>query len=234
MGYRIGADIGGTFTDIVLVADGRDAAAASLEIGKVLTTPEAPERAVLEGIEMVLARAGRDAAEVSAVIHGTTLFTNAMIERKGARTALVTTKGFRDAIEIAREHRYDMYDLFIERPEPLAPRDLRFEVDERVLADGSIHRPLDEASVAPVIEALRAADIEAVAVCLLHAYANDSHEHQVGAMIAAALPDIAMSLSADIVREIREFDRASTTLANVYVKRLAETYLGRLDSGLRD
>ncbi len=139
MAYRVGSDIGGTFTDLILASeDGQ-----TFQVGKVLTTPDRPDDAVVAGIEAVLDAAGVPAAQVSHVLHGTTLFTNAIIERKGARTALVTTKGFRDAVEIAREHRYDMYDLYMQRPRPIAPRHLRFELDERVLVDGTVRQPVD-------------------------------------------------------------------------------------------
>jgi N-methylhydantoinase A len=170
---------------------------------------------------------------VTHVLHGTTLFTNAIIERKGARTALVTTKGFRDAVEIAREHRYDMYDLYMQRPRPIAPRHLRFEVDERMLVDGSARRPVDPEEVRRLAERLRAERIEAVGVCLLHAYANPAHERLVGRILREALPEVAVTLSSELVPEIREYERTSTTLANVYVQRLAQRYLGRLGDRLR-
>ena len=152
MSHRIGADIGGTFTDLVMVDD----AGALLRIAKVLTTPAQPDEAVEQGIGEILQQSRVPASAVAHVVHGTTLFTNALIERKGARTALITTRGFRDAIEIGREHRYDMYDLFMERPAPLAPRHLRFELNERVLSDGSMLTPLDPDEVLRLIEALRA------------------------------------------------------------------------------
>ncbi len=224
MNYRIGADIGGTFTDLILVDD----AGATFQVGKVLTTPERPDDAVLAGVKQVLSAAGVSAQAVSHLIHGTTLFGNALIERKGAKTALVTTRGFRDAIEIGREHRYDMYDLFMERPKPLAPRFLRFEVDERLLVDGSIARPLDDNEVRALAESLRSDGVEAIGVCLIHSYVNDRHERRVGAILRDALPEVAITLSCDLVPEIREYDRTSTTLANVYVQGLAERYLGRL------
>ena len=143
MAYRVGSDIGGTFTDLILASeDGQ-----TFQVGKVLTTPDRPDDAVVAGIEAVLGAARVPAGRVSHVLHGTTLFTNAIIERKGARTALVTTKGFRDAVEIAREHRYDMYDLYMQRPRPIAPRHLRFEIDERVLVDGTVRQPVDPGEV---------------------------------------------------------------------------------------
>jgi N-methylhydantoinase A len=231
-GLRIGVDIGGTFTDVVLADDETGA----LLVGKVLTTPAQPDAGVVESVREVLGRAPAPApaARVAHVVHGTTLFTNALIERRGARTALIATRGFRDAVEIGREHRYDMYDLFLERPAPLAPRALRFEVDERMLADGTVARPLDPREVARVLDQLSAAGVEAVAVCLLHSYRNPAHEQALGEAIRARLPRVACALSSDVVPEVREYERASTTLANVYVQRLAARYLGRLRRGLDD
>jgi N-methylhydantoinase A len=228
MAMRLGTDIGGTFTDLILASED----GTVFEIGKVLTTPDAPDDAVVTGAGQVIGAAGVTGREVSHVIHGTTLFTNALIERKGARTALITTRGFRDALEIAREHRYDMYDLRMKRPPPLAPRYLRFEVDERVLVDGSVLRPLDEASVHALIPLLQAERIEALGICLLHSYANSAHERRVAEIISRALPDLAITVSSELVPEIREYDRTSTTLANVYVKRIAELYLSRLQRRL--
>jgi N-methylhydantoinase A len=228
MVYRVGSDIGGTFTDLILASeDGQ-----TFHVGKVLTTPE-PDDAVIAGIETVLAAAGVAPSQVSHVLHGTTLFTNAIIERKGARTALVTTRGFRDAVEIAREHRYDMYDLYMQRPRPLAPRHLRFELDERVLASGTVRHPMDPEEVRRLAVRLRAAGIEAVGVCLLHAYANPTHERLAGTILRETLPEVAVTLSSELVPEIREYERTSTTLANVYVQRLAQRYLERLGERLR-
>jgi N-methylhydantoinase A len=228
MTLRLGSDIGGTFTDLILASED----GATFEIGKVLTTPDAPDDAVVTGAGQVIGAAKAAGVDVSHVIHGTTLFTNALIERKGARTALITTRGFRDALEIAREHRYDMYDLRMKRPPPLAPRYLRFEVDERILVDGAVLKSLDEASVEAVVPLLRAEKIEALGICLLHSYVNDAHERRVAEIIAKALPEIAITISSELVPEIREYDRTSTTLANVYVKRIAELYLGRLQERL--
>src|SRR5262249_9040524 len=221
---------GGTFTDIILASeDGQ-----TFQVGKVLTTPDRPDDAVVAGIESVLKAARVSAGSVSHVLHGTTLFTNALIERKGARTALVTTKGFRDAVEIAREHRYDMYDLYMQRPRPIAPRHLRFEVDERVLVDGTVRRAIDPSEVRQLAKRLRAERIDAVGVCLLHAYANPAHEKLVGTILREELADVAVTLSSELVPEIREYERTSTTLANVYVQRLAQQYLRRLRNRLRE
>ncbi len=224
MRYRIGVDIGGTFTDLILV----DEAGAVFQVAKVLTTPADPAQAVETGVKDLLAGAAVPAAEVSHVVHGTTLFTNALIERKGAKTALITTAGFRDALEIAREHRYDMYDLFMERPAPLVPRHRRYEVRERILEDGSVLQPLDEGAAERLIETLRREGVEAVAVCLLHSYRNPIHERALGNLLRRQAPELAASLSCDVVPEIREYERTSTTAANVYVQGLAEGYLTRL------
>ena len=223
---RIGADIGGTFTDVVLVDD-RDGA---FRLGKVLTTPAQPDDGVISGLGEVIEG---DAEAVAHVVHGTTLFTNALIERKGSLTALVTTKGFRDAIEIGREHRYDMYDLRLRRPEQIAKRRHRFEIDERILSDGSVGKAPDRAEIVDLARSLRTLGIEAVAVCLLNAYINPAHERFIGEVLQQALPDIAVTLSSDIAPEIREFERTSTALCNVYVKRIAEQYLGRLEARTR-
>ena len=229
MSLRIGADIGGTFTDIILIDDD----GKIFQVGKVLTTPDQPDDAVLTGVEKVIDETGTDPCKVSHVVHGTTLFTNALIERKGARTALITTAGFRDAIEIAREHRYDMYDLYMRRPQPLAPRYLRFELDERLLVDGTVRKPMKDEDVRAIVETLKQERVEVVAVCLIHAYVNNAHERRVVEILSAELPEVAVTASSDIVPEIREYDRTSTTLVNVYVKRIAERYLGRLRKRLK-
>ena len=169
---RLAVDIGGTFTDLVLALPDRTLSA------KVLTTSDAPERAVLEGAAAILAQAGIGAADLALVIHGTTLATNALIERKGAHTALVTTDGFRDSLEMAYEHRFEQYDLYMERPEPLVARPWRFEVPERVAADGTVLLPMDEAAVERIGAAAKAEGAEAIAICFLHAYQNDAHERR--------------------------------------------------------
>jgi len=230
MRFRIGADIGGTFTDIVLVSDDGSVFA----FGKVLTTPLQPDDAVIAGIGGLLDARGIDRAQVATVVHGTTLFTNALIERKGATTALVTTRGFRDAVEIGREHRYDIYDLRMRRPAPLAPRRHRYELDERILADGTVRTPLDAAEVRALAARLRAEGIEAVGLSLINAYVDDRHERRAAEILRAEMPGVALTLSSELVPEIGEHVRSSTVLANVYVKRIAETYLGRLRDRLAD
>jgi N-methylhydantoinase A len=227
VGARLAVDIGGTFTDVVLDHGGGQ------DRLKLLTTPEAPDRAVLEGVDAILKRTGVTASDVTLAIHGTTLATNALIERKGARTALVTTDGFRDSIEIAYEHRFDQYDLYMERPPPLIARDWRFTVPERIAADGSVLMALDEQAVRTLADDLRETGVESVAVCFLHSYVNPDHEQRTGAILAKALPDVSITLSAEVCPEIREYDRMSTACANAYVQPMMAGYLNRLKDGLR-
>jgi N-methylhydantoinase A len=227
--FRVGVDIGGTFTDLILIDD----ATGDLTVGKVLTTPDDPSRAVAEVLSEALIRANAPPDQVQHVIHGTTLVTNAVIERKGARTALLTTRGFRDAYEIAREHRYDLYDLFLEMPAPLVPRHLRLEIDERIYADGTVARAPDERAVAALVAELRDKGIEAIAICFLHSYANPEHEQLVGAIVGEIAPGVRVSLSSEVVPEIREYERTSTTVVNVYVQALVEDYLAELVQRLK-
>ncbi|MBB5751625.1 hydantoinase/oxoprolinase family protein [Prosthecomicrobium pneumaticum] len=223
---RLAFDIGGTFTDIVLDLDGR------MVSTKVLTTPDAPERGALEGIAAVLAEAGVTPPELTLLVHGTTLATNAIIERKGAKTALVTTAGFRDSLEMAYENRFEQYDMYIEKPAPLVPRRLRFTVQERLNARGQPLVPLDEAAVAALAAPLREAGIEAVAVGFLHSYANDAHERRAAALLAEALPGVRITLSSEVCPEIREYERLSTAVANAYVQPLMASYLVALERAL--
>jgi N-methylhydantoinase A len=227
---RIGIDIGGTFTDFLLI----DSATGSFTVHKALTTPQDPSQAVLEGLKFLLDRAGVAPTALTQIVHGTTLVTNALIERKGAVTGLLTTRGFRDAVEIGREHRYDLYDLFIDLPEPLVPRYLRLEIDERVLSDGSIYRAVADADVRDRIDQFRAEGVEAVAVSLLHSYQNPEPERQVGRILEEYAPDLIVSLSSDVVPEIREFERTSTTIANVYTRPVVAEYLDRLVRSLHE
>ncbi len=226
MPKRLAVDIGGTFTDLVLEIDGRRLTK------KVLTTPTAPERAVMDGVREILAEAKVNAGEIEVFIHGTTLATNAIIERKGARTALIATDGFRDTLDIAYESRYDQYDVFIDKPPALVGRQLRFTVPERVDATGKVLKPLDEAAVRAVAAELKAHNIESVAVALMHSYVNPAHERRIGEIVAAALPGVSITLSADVCPEIREYERTSTTCANAYVQPLMAGYLARLKSQL--
>ena len=224
---RLAVDIGGTFTDLVLALPDRT---VSL---KLLTTADAPDLAVIDGTRKILAEAGVAATALDLVIHGTTLATNALIERKGAKTALITTQGFRDSLEIAYEHRFEQYDLYMERPEPLVSRDLRLEVPERLAADGAVLLELDEAALDALVPVLRAHGIEAVAISFLHSYINPAHEERARARIAAALPDVAITISSEVCREIREYERTSTAIANAYVLPLMGRYIARMQDGLR-
>src|SRR5262245_4257617 len=227
---RAGVDIGGTFTDLVLV----DEATGAVSVGKLLTTPKEPARAVEQGVVALLHGAGRAPASVQALVHGTTLATNALIERKGALTGLLTTAGFRDAIEIGREGRYDMYDLFIDPPAPLVPRHRRLEVVERMRADGRVQTPLDITSARVAIRALLDHGVEAIAISLLHAYRNPAHELELAVLVAEMAPGVSVSRSSEIVPEIREFERTSTTVANVYVMPLMARYLEDLQRKIHE
>ena len=224
----LGIDIGGTFTDLV-IHDPRDGRAI---IWKESTTPDDPARGALEGTRRVLEKAGVRPEQVGRVVHATTLFTNALIERKGAKTGLLTTAGFADVLEIARERKYELYDLFIEMPKPLVPRPWRREAKERLAPDGSIEIPLDvEAALAKVAELVEQG-VESLAICFLHSYANPVHERAIAAAVAERFQNLSISLSSDIAPEIREYQRASTTVANAYIRPLAEIYLERLEQAL--
>ena len=226
--YALGIDIGGTFTDVVLF----DREQGRRLTRKTLTTPGDPAIAVLQAVDQVL---GADCIlphEIERVVHATTLFTNALIERKGAKTALLTTEGFRDTLEIGRERKYDLYDLAAKKPRPLAPRDLRFEVGERILADGGVRRALETDELDGIADQLQQAGVASLAIVFLHSYRNPDHERLAGARINERLPNLAVSLSSDVAPEIREFERASTTVANAYIKPLARDYLDALSTRL--
>jgi len=222
---RIAVDIGGTFTDLV-AADEHGQVSRS----KALTTPDDLAR----GIQECLRGANIDVAGASFFVHGSTVAINAVLERKGARTGLITTQGFRDVYEIGRGNRPEGYNLFFKRPVPLVPRDLRLEVDERLYATGEVLRPLDEQSAAATIGALRAAGVESVAVCLLHAYANAAHEQRLGELLRQQFSEAYVSLSHEILREFREYERTSTTVLNAYVGPLVRRYLFSLEKMLSD
>ena len=224
----LGIDIGGTFTDIVVY----EHASARFHTHKELTTPADPSEGVIAGAATLFESAGLDVRAVERVVHATTLFTNALIERRGATTGLITTEGFRDILELRRENKYELYDLFIELPRPLARRALRAEVTERILADGSIEVALDETQLIERVRDLAAAGVDSIAVVFLHAYANPAHERRAGELIARAFPSLHVSLSADVAPQIREYERTSTTLANAYIKPLAERYLDSLSNKL--
>jgi N-methylhydantoinase A len=223
---RLGVDIGGTFTDVALETAERRFTA------KILTTTQAPEAGVLTALRSVAAKAGVAPGEVGLIVHGTTLATNALIERKGARTALLTTEGFRDVLEIRHENRFEQYDINIDLPPPLVPRRLRLPVRERIDAQGEVLLPLDEPSVARAIEALAAQEVEAVAVGFLHSFTNPDHERRLGEAIARRLPDVAVTLSSDVSPEMREYERFSTACANAYLQPLIGRYLGELEREL--
>ena len=221
MSYSLGIDIGGTFTDIVVY----DHARGRQLNRKVLTTHEDPARAVAAGVAGLLGRDGVPAAEFTRVVHATTLFTNALIERRGAQTGLLTTAGFADTLEIGRERKFELYDLNIVKPEPLVPRDRRLEVVERLRADGTVLTPLDTRQLQSQARRLAAAGVTSIAVVFLHAYANPRHEAQAARLIARRHPKIAVTTSHEVAPEIREYERASTTVANAYIKPLARQYL---------
>ncbi|HYA29020.1 MAG TPA: hydantoinase/oxoprolinase family protein [Acidobacteriota bacterium] len=225
--YRVGIDIGGTFTDMLLV--GED---GSVVIGKTLTTPADPSLAVENALRPALENGSVEPGERGTLIHGTTLVTNALIERKGALTALLATAGFRDAVEIGREHRYELYDLNLELPKPLVPRHLRFDVPERMAADGAVLQALDEQFVRKLIGELRDKKIKAIGVCYLNSFRNPTHEKRTAEIIAEIAPKIRVSLSSEVVAEIREYQRTSTTLANVYVQERVSGYLVQLQARL--
>jgi N-methylhydantoinase A len=219
---RLGVDIGGTFTDVALeVGDRRYTA-------KGLTTTRAPETGVLAIVRAIIGEAGIKPGDVQLIIHGTTLATNALIERKGAKTALLTTEGFRDVLEIRHENRFEQYDVNIDLPPPLVPRRLRLPVRERIDAQGNVLVPLDETSVTQALDLVAAQNIEAVAIGFLHSFTNPDHERRVGEAVARRLPQVAVSLSSDVSPEMREYERFSTACANAYLQPLIGSYLSKL------
>ena len=221
---RVGVDVGGTFTDVILQGgDGR------VLVRKLLSTPPSYDRAVVEAVG---ALAVDDNGSVAEVIHGTTVATNAVLERRGSPTALVTTAGFRDVLELRRLRIPHMYDLFWRKPPPLVERSLRFELDERVTADGTVLRPLDESECRLLAGRLRETGVESVAVCFLHSYLYPDHEERLGAILAEELPEATISLSSRILREQREYERSATTVVNAYVRPLMASYIDRIRTGL--
>jgi N-methylhydantoinase A len=223
---RVGVDIGGTFTDVALEAGERRFTA------KILTTLQAPQDGVLAALRSVTATAGVEPSQVALIVHGTTLATNALIERKGARTALLTTEGFRDVLEIRHENRFEQYDINMDLPPPLVPRRLRLPIRERIDAQGEVLLPLDDASVDRAIEALAASEVEAVAVGFLHSFTNPDHERRVGEAIARRLPKVAVTLSCEVSPEMREYERFSTACANAYLHPLIGHYIAKLEHEL--
>ncbi len=226
--FRLGFDIGGTFTDFVLV----DERTGSVHLNKVLTTPRDPAQAVIDGLSTLLDRANVRGEDLSIAIHATTLITNALIERKPARTALLTTEGFRDVLEMGTEVRYDIYDLFLERPEPLVPRRWRFEVRERLDKDGNVLTPLDKTGLRKVAAEMRADRIESVGIIFLHSFRNPKHEQEARAILARSLKGASISISSEVAPEIREYERMSTTVANAYVQPITRSYIEDLERRL--
>jgi N-methylhydantoinase A len=229
MAYRLGIDIGGTFTDATLINE----ETGEIRIGKVSSTPKDPSIGFMEVIHRILRENNLTADQVTYLAHGATVATNAIIEGKIARTAFVTTDGFRDMLEIARQIRPSLYELQFEKPKPLVPRYLCFGVPERLKAQGQVLTPLDEAAVAQVAEQLRREEVESVAVCLLHAYANPDHERRAGEIIRELVPEIMISLSSEVAPEFREYLRASTTIINAGIRPVVARYLERIENRLR-
>ncbi|WP_018411395.1 hydantoinase/oxoprolinase family protein [Methyloversatilis thermotolerans] len=224
---RIGADIGGTFTDVVLETSSQRYST------KVLTTYDAPERALLDGIAILLEQARLTASDIGLIVHGTTLATNALIERRGARTGLLTTQGFRDVLEMGSESRFDQYDLAMDKPPALVPRRWRLTVPERVAADGGVLLPLDEQAVRAAAATFAAEGVDSIAIAFLHSYVNPAHEQRAAAILTECLPGVALSLSSEVSPEMREYERFSTTAANAYVQPIVASYLNRLEQKLQ-
>ena len=224
---RIGVDIGGTFTDVVLECG------AEQYSTKVLTTYAAPEDAIITGMHQVCEKAGVKPSQIEQIIHGTTLATNALIERRGAKTALITTEGFRDVIEMRTESRFEQYDLNLSLPDPLLPRQMRFTVPGRMSAKGEILVDLDRKDVEAVVERIAKAGFESVAVGLIHSYLNAAHEELVREVIAEKLSHVSVSISSEVSPQMREYERFNTVVANAYIKPLMASYLGRLEDRLR-
>ena len=228
--YRIGVDIGGTFTDFALSS----ASGGRMAIHKRLTTPHDPSEAVLAGVAALVAESRIEIGSVTDIVHGTTLVTNAVIERRGAVTGMLVTAGFGDIMDMGPERRYDLFDLRIKYPPPLVPRRLRIEVDERVRYDGSIEQPLDEAGVIAAAKKFRELGVEAVAICFLHAYANPAPEERAAEILREAAPEITVSTSADVFPNMREFERWTTTTLNAFTQPMFDRYVKRLEDGLAD
>ena len=225
---RCGADIGGTFTDIVIEVG------ETLHSAKVLTTHAAPERAIIEGIGQVMRRASISPGDIDSLIHGTTLATNALIERRGAHTALITTKGFRDVIEMRTENRFELYDLNIVLPAPLVARDHRYVIDERLDAHGAVLKGIDAAELETLTDRILAGNYESVAVGLIHSYANPAHELAIKAVLKRKRPSLPVSLSSEVSPQMREFQRFNTVCANAYVQPVMASYLRRLAGSLAE
>ncbi|MBV9750364.1 MAG: hydantoinase/oxoprolinase family protein, partial [Acetobacteraceae bacterium] len=226
--FAVGADIGGTFTDLVVIeADGR------VTIGKTLSTPAAYERGILDGLARLVGERDLDMRDCTAFVHGTTIATNAIIERRGARTGLLTTAGFRDVLELRRIRIPRLYDLTWEKPEPLVPRYLRLEVSERMTHDGRVHTPLDPVSVRDALAELQRHGVDSVAICLLNSYANPEHEQEAARIVREHAPALDLSLSSSILPEMREYERTSTAVINAYITPVMRRYVAALTAGLQ-
>ena len=230
MTFRLGFDIGGTFVDFAL----QDERAGRLYTGKALTTTDDPARGVLAGAQALLDAHGVAWGDVRQVVHGTTLGANAVIERKGALTGLITTRGFRDVLEIQRQLRYNIHDLFIDKHPPLVPRRLIAEVGERLRYDGAVLEPLNEADVARAVEHFQAAGVGAVAICFLHSYANPAHEQRCAELVRAAAPGLAVTLSSEVSPRFREYERSSTAVVNAYLQPIMSRYIERISVALAE
>ena len=227
MTHRLGVDVGGTFTDLSLY----DVSTGRLEFAKTASTPE-QSKGVVRGTRELIERLGIAPSEIDFLIHGTTVATNTLLQRSGARTALVVTKGFRDVLHIGRQERPHLYDWRMQRPEPLVPRHLRFEIGERILYTGEVLTAIDDGDLEALVERVKAAGADAIAVCLLHSYANPEHEKTVGAALSAAMPDSVVVLSHEVLPEFKEYERMSTTAINAYVAPVMRRYLRRLEHGI--
>jgi len=223
--WRIGVDIGGTFTDVALVEE----TTGRIGVAKVPTTPEDLAKGVLSALELAMTRYQVAPAEVGLLSHGTTVVTNAILQKSGARAALITTRGFRDVLELRRSARADLYDLFQDPPATLIPRRRRFEITERIGADGGVVTPLADDEIDGLIAALKAARVDAIAISLVFSFLNPEHEWRVGARLRAALPEVPVYLSSDVLPEIKEFERTSTTAVCAYVGPILASYLERLE-----
>ena len=226
-GIRIGIDVGGTFTDFALEKSGQ------FHTTKVLTTHQAPEQAILAGLQTLMDQTGSEAGDVELIIHGTTLATNAIIEHKGAKVAMLTTEGYRDVLEMGTESRFDQYDLNLVKPQPLVPRQLRFTVTERLAADGRKLLPLDLPAIEQLAREFEKLEVESIGICFLHSFTNPEHEQAAAAELHKLLPHLYISLSSEVAPEIREYERFSTTVANAYLQPLIDAYLQRLEQQLR-
>ena len=222
--YRLGADIGGTFTDVVLLNP-----EGGYQVKKVSSTPSDYAVGILNGATQLFSEHDVDGTSIQEIIHGTTVASNTVLENKGVETALLTTKGFRDVLELRRLRVPHLYSLFYEPPNPLVSRRLRLEIDERIGAQGEIVRPLDEASIFKAIERIREEGASSIAICLLHSYRNGDHERQVGEIVRRELPDLFCCLSVDVLAEIREYERTSTTVINAYLGPIVKSYMDSLN-----